>query len=200
MLNKGMAVSILAVVLTGCAEAPFTVHVIPQNDAPVQIISIAPYGDNLLGHMVVKNTTDKPVLGFDISWVIIIPQNCSSDRRGQAIRLLQATQSAYAEQRGTGVLGPGEFWGSRPLKPHEQTEQVATKPTITRESLAKMAKAMSARRIRVQVGIGYVDYAPPEALNGSAFTHVGPDWREPRFEQFPSPDPDDAEQQACAGA
>lgn len=73
-------------------------------------------------------------------------------------------------------------------------------PQIARESLAKVAKADGARRIRVQVGIGYVDYTPPEALNGSAFTHVGPDWREPRFEQFPSPDPDDAEQQACAGA
>ena len=150
--------------------------------------------------MVVKNTTDKPVLKFDVAWVIIIPPNCSSDRRGQAIRILQATQSAYAEQRGTGVLGPGEFWGSRPLKPHEQTEQITMLPTITRESLAKMAKADGARRIRVQVGIGCVDYAPPEAVSGLGFTHIGPDWSEPRFQQFPSPDPDDAEQQTCAGA
>ena len=73
-------------------------------------------------------------------------------------------------------------------------------PTITRESLAKMAKADGARRIRVQVGIGYVDYAPAETVSGLGFTHIGPDWREPRFQQFPSPDPDDAEQQTCAGA
>lgn len=190
MLNINMAVSILAVVLTGCAgfgcahSEPFTVHVIPQNDAPVQIVSIAPHGDNPLGHMVVKNMTDKPVLNFDISWVIIIPQNCSSNRSGP-IRGYQASQSGYA--------------GGRPLKPHEQTGQVIP-PGITRESLEKIAKGEGARRIRVQVGIGYVDYAPPEALNGSAFTHIGPDWREPRFDQFPSPDPDDAEQQACAGA
>lgn len=199
MLNINMAVSILAVVLTGCAAHPSTVHVIPQNDAPVQIISIAPHGDNLLGHMVVKNTTDKPVLNFNISWVIIIPKDCSSDRRGQAIRLLQASQSAYAEQRGTRMLGPGEFWGSRPLKPHEQTEQITMLPTITRESLAKMAKADGARRIRVQVWIGSVDYAPPEALNGSAFTHIGPDWREEKFAGY-IPDAADAEGQACTGA
>lgn len=178
MLNKGMAVSILAVVLTGCAAHPFTVHVIPQNDAPVQIISIAPYGDNLLGHMVVKNTTDKPVLGFDISWVIIIPKNCSSNRSGP-IRGYQATQSGYA--------------GGRPLKPHEQTGQVIP-PWVTLESLTK-----TARRIRVQVWIGSVDYAPPEALNGSAFTHIGPDWREEKFAGY-IPDAADAEGQACTGA
>ena len=189
------AISIfVAVVLTGCAgfgcaqAEPFTVHVIPQNDAPVQIVSIAPHGDNPLGHMVVKNMTDKPVLGFDIAWVIIIPKNCSSDRRGQVIRPVQASQSAHVE-RSTGVLAP-----------HEETGQITTLSTLKRDSLAKMAKVAGARRIRVQVGIGSVDYAPPEALTGAGFTHVGPDWREPRFEQFPSPDPDDAEQQACAGA
>lgn len=183
MLNINMAVSILAVVLTGCAAHPFTVYVIPQNDAPVQIISIAPHGDNLLGHMVVKNTTDKPVLNFNISWVIIIPKDCSSKRSGP-IRGYQATQSGYA--------------GGRPLKPHEQSRQVIP-PWVTLESMTKTANVTGARRIRVQVWIGSVDYAPPEALNGLAFTHIGPDWREEKFAGYIA-DAADAEGQACTGA
>lgn len=177
---------LLAIALTGCthlADPRFTAHVIPQDDAPVQIVSIAPSRDNLLGHVVVKNTTDKPVLNFDIAWTIIIPKNCSSNRSGP-IRGYQATQTGYA--------------GGRPLEPHGQTGQVIP-PWVTLESLTKIAEGSGAQRIRVQVWIAYVDYAPPEAVKGLAFTHIGPDWREEKFAGY-IPDAADAEGQACTGA
>lgn len=189
--------AIVAVMLAGCAtteQSPFTVHLLAQDGAPVQITNIERAGDNLLGRVTVKNATDKPVMDFDITWAIVIPKNCGT-RRDQAIRIFQASQSAYAEQRGTGTLAPGTSWGSRPLKPHEQTEQITPLPLLTLESLTKMAKEEGARRLLVQVWVAYMDYAPPEMASGG-FTHMGPDWREERFVGY-IPDAADAEQEAC---
>lgn len=118
------------------------------------------------------------------------------ETRNQAIRIFQASQGAYAEQRGTRTLAPGS-WGSRPLKPHEETEQITAQPSLTLESLTKMAKGEGARRLLVQVWMGQMDYAPPEMASGGSFTHIGPDWREEKFGGY-IPDAADAEQQACS--
>jgi hypothetical protein len=49
---------VLDVSLTGCASIPsFAVHAIAR-DAPVQILSLTPERNNLLAHIVVKNTNE----------------------------------------------------------------------------------------------------------------------------------------------
>jgi hypothetical protein len=143
--------------LAGCA----TGHVVPfvqvaidpmvQADAPVQIVSITPAGDNVLATVVVKNTTDRPVMDFDISWSVFRPANCAVS--GPAPRLQHmggGGGSAHAEARGHGILPPGATWGARALNPHEQTQ--ITSLSLSRESLLKWAMEANARKLRVQCG------------------------------------------------
>jgi len=181
----------VALVLAGCASIPkgdFTLHIASQpDDAPVKIVSITSSGNNLLAHVVIKNTTDRAVQVFDVSWAVIRPKNCGVNGNvpfAQAI--MGEGHSVFAEARGEGTLPPGASWGARPLKPHEQIE--ITSLSLTRAKLAELAQTYNARRLRVQVWIGSANFQPAEG---------GPDWRN---EQVRSdiPDTDDAAQQTCS--
>ena len=187
---------VLSISLAGCAttEGRFIVHPIAE-DAPVQIVSVVPSRYNLFAQVIVKNTTDRPVLDFYVAWTIIRPKNCGASpspaRLGSVV-----SQSAYAEARGTGTLPPGHFWGSRPLQPHEQTE--ITSLSLTRDVLEKMAQLDNARKLLVQILVSYVNFMPENVGPRDGFTHNGPDWRSTIFETRQHLfDPDDAEQQAC---
>src|SRR5712692_160882 len=171
-----MRIALFAVLpLAGCASLPpvqLAIDPVVQLDAPVQIVSIQPSGDNELATVTVKNNTDRSIEDFDVSWSVFRPVNCNVS--GPAPRLQHTGgggQSAHAEARGTGTLPPGHTWGARALKPHEQTE--ITSVSLSRESLLKTAKEFNAKKLRVQVGISYANY-PSEA---GATYHIGPDWR-----------------------
>ena len=188
----------LAVILlfAGCASVrhgPLVVDPMVQLDAPVQIVTIQPSGDNLLATITVKNTTDRPIDDFMVGWAAFRPVNCAvSGPAPQLERMAAGSQSAHAEMRLSGTLPPGTTWGSRVLKPHEVTE-IST-ASLSRAWLLKMAKDFNAKRIRVQVGITYADY-PPEP---GATYHNGPDWRNVAWERDGNIfDLDDAARQAC---
>jgi len=175
-----LLLDILLAFLAGCADR-FTVHLVAQNDAPVQVVSITPDGNNLLAHIKVKNTTDRAVMDFTVSEAIV--------RCADARSILREGRSAHAEAR-TGTLAPGQTWGSRPLMPHEETE--VTSLLLDREKLKQLAQGSG--KLRVQVGIGYVNFMPENIEPEGAFARTGPpDWRDPRFEQG-VPDAPDAAQ------
>jgi hypothetical protein len=46
-----------------------------QKGAPVQVVGIKPAGDNFLASVTVKNTTDRYVQQFDITWTVFRPLN-----------------------------------------------------------------------------------------------------------------------------
>jgi len=182
--------------LTGCASLPrvqLAIDPVVQMDAPVQIVSIKPSGDNELATVTVKNNTDRTIENFEVAWSVFRPVNCAVS--GPAPRL-QPTggggQSAYAEARGSGTLPPGHTWGARVLKPHEETE--ITSLSLSRETLLKTAKEFNAKKLRVQLGIAYANF-PPEA--GVTY-HVGPDWHNVTWERAGNIfDMEDAARQAC---
>lgn len=183
--------------LVGCATGrvvPFVqlaIDPMVQVDAPVQIVSIKPAGDNVLATVTVKNTTDRPIEEFDVAWAIFQPANCAvSGPSPRLQRMGGGSQSAHAEVRRPGfTLPPGASWGSRVLLPHEQTE--VTSLSLSRESLLKSANT---KKIRVQVGIAYANFPPAPGVT----YHVGPDWRNVTWEQAGNIfDLDDAARQAC---
>jgi hypothetical protein len=140
---------------------------IPQKDAPVQIVSITPTEDNLLASVVVKNATDRYVQYFGITWLILRPANCAES--GPAPRILQESTQ----------------WSDRVFKPHGQIE--VTSLLLTRASLLELAKKYNAKKLHVQVGIGYVN-----------FTTRFPDWRYGTGEIGSVLDAEDAARQACS--
>lgn len=153
--------------LAGCASQDVgslaTVHAVLQKDAPVQIVSIRPSGDNELATVTIKNTTDRYVQDMMITWTVFRPMNCAAS--GSAPRIQQATRiarSAYAKDwRG----------GDRVLKPHEQIE--ITTLSLSRTELQELAKKYNAKKLRVQVGMAQVDFT-----TGNNFTSRSgpPDW------------------------
>jgi hypothetical protein len=166
-----------------------------QRDAPVQVVGIKENGDNALATVIIKNTTDKYVQEFDITWTVFRPVNCAAS--GPAPRIQQMTRegrSAYAEDRGPNPrpLPPGYTWPSRVLKPHEQAE--ITSLSLTRADLLEMAKKYNAKKVRVQVGIVYVNFT-----TGDKFTSRNgpPDWRDKAVEETNILDAEDATRQAC---
>jgi hypothetical protein len=62
--------------LAGCASQDVvslaTVHAVLQKDAPVQIVSIKPSGDNELATVTIKNTTDRYVQTMGITWTAVV--------------------------------------------------------------------------------------------------------------------------------
>jgi hypothetical protein len=172
-----------------------------QKDAPVQIVGSAENGDNVLYAVTIKNATDKYIQDFEITWTAFRPVNCAVS--GPAPRIQQMTrvgQSAWAVDRGLMAslinwffhshLGLGG--GARFLKPHEQTEVASW---LSRTALLEMAPKYNAKKVRVQVGIAYVNFA-----TGDKFTnHNGPpDWRDTKVEHTNILDADDAAKQACS--
>ena|SRR5882672_9207357 len=82
--------------------------------------------------------------------------------------------------------------GARVLKPHEQTEIASW---LSRSALLEMAPKYNAKKVRVQVGIVYVNYN----TTGDGFTNRNgpPDWRDKTVEETNIPSTDDAAKQAC---
>jgi hypothetical protein len=188
----------IGLVLASCANAhhaQLEIDPMVQTNAPVQIVSIQPIGDNMLATVTVKNATDRSIQGFMIAWAAFRPANCAVS--GPSPRLAQMGSgglSAYAEMRFPGVtLGPGEAWGARPLKPHEETD--ITSVFLSRASLLQRANDFNARKVRVQVGITYADYQPEAQVTTY---HIGPDWRDVAWERDGNIfDLEDAANQAC---
>jgi len=184
MIALKLAPLIAFAFLTGCAKTPrFTVHAIAQ-DGPVQTVSIVPDGDNLLAHITVKNTTDRPVENFTITYAIVRPKNCvvNAESSADALMVLQVGQGS-----------------TRPLMPYEQTEitlpSVPSIPALTRQRLEQQAQENNARKLHIQVWIRSVNFKRENVLPGQAFAHVGPDWHDSLG--GPVPDRDDAARQAC---
>jgi hypothetical protein len=166
-MNK-LCAALIVVTLAGCAGVPPVIHIAKQPAAPVQVIRVEPSGDNLLGSVIVKNTTDHYVQGFTVIWSVLPP--CG------ATALTSHGQSVYAEARGAGALPPGIRWGDRPLKPHEETE--ISSLVFTREELSKIEESHNVGKPRLQIGVAYVDFQPP----ATEMVHFGPDWRDMTFE------------------
>ena len=89
-------------------------------------------------------------------------------------------------------LSPGATWGGRLLKPHEQTE--ITTLSLSRTELRELAKKYNAKKLRVEVGMAYVDFA-----TGNNFTSRSgpPDWRDENVERTNILDAEDAASAAC---
>jgi len=187
--------AVSGLLLAGCASGRLVQLVIDpvvQANAPVQIVSITPSGDNMLATVTVKNMTGRDIQGFDVAWAIFRPANCAASGAAPRVQHLGSEgQSAHAEMRGTGTLPPGAAWGSRPLKAREVTEIDTL--SLSRESLLKMARDYNAKKLRIQVGVAYADFRQEPGT-----THVGPDWRNVAWEQAGNTfDHDDAARQAC---
>ena len=165
-------------------------YIAPQPNAPVQIVSVTPRGDNLLYRVLVKNNTDRYVQDFGVTWIVFRPANCTASGR-PAPRIASVSKTAV---RGTGEdrrwwMLPGRG-GSRVLLPHEQTHLWLW---LTREQLAKFSKDYDARKLRVQVGIWWVNYG-----NKFANRSGPPDWLDETVERTNILDAEDAAKQACA--
>ena len=179
--------------LAGCASQDgslATVHAVFQKDAPVQIVSITPSGDNELATVTIKNTTDRYVQTIGITWTVFRPVNCAAS--GSAPRIQQATRLTSIVQL------PQSIWhniwgGNRVLKPHERTEIKSL--SLSRKSLQETAKTYNAKKLRVQVGMAQVNFT-----TGSNFTSRNgpPDWRDENVERTNILDAEDAASAACA--
>ena len=169
--------------LTNPQPAQLVVGPVFQKDAPVQIIGIKESCDNTLATIIIKNATDKYVQGFDVTWTIFRPVNCAGS--GPAPRLSAIMRVV--------PLPPGHTWPSRVLKPHEQTE--ITSLSLTRTYLLETATKYNAKKLRVQVGIAYVNYTTGD----KATSRSGPpDWRDKTVEDTNIIDAEDAAKQACS--
>jgi hypothetical protein len=169
-----------------------------QKDAPIQVVGIKESGDNTLAAVIIKNTTDKYVQDFTITWTVLRPVNCAASGSAPRVSaIMRAGTSGHAEDRGLlhGLipLPHGHTWPSRVLKPHEQTE--ITSLSLTRMSLLEMATKNNAKKLRVQVGIAYVNYT-----TGDKFTSRSgpPDWRDKTVEETNIIDAEDAAKQTCS--
>ncbi len=191
-IAKGMSLALFAcLLLTGCASVQdvgslATVHAVLQKDSPVQIVGVKPSGDNELATVTIKNTTDRYVQNMMITWTVFRPVNCATS--GSAPRIELATRST------TSASVDRWRWrgGARVLKPHEQTE--ITSLSLSRKSLQEMAKKYNAKKLRVQVGMAYVDFT-----TGNNFTSRNgpPDWRDENVERTNIIDAEDAASEAC---
>lgn len=186
-----MRVALFTVLLlAGCAsvhdDSLATVHAVLQKDAPVQIVSITPSGDNELARLTIKNTTDRYVQTMGITWAIFRPVNCAAS--GSAPQIQQMTRITSIVQL------PQSIWrgGNRVLKPHEKTEIKSL--SLSRTELLELAKKYNAKKIRVQVGMGQVDFT-----TGNNFTSRNgpPDWRDENVERTNILDAEDAASAPC---
>ena len=156
---------------------------------------------NALYTVTIKNATDKYVQDFNVTWTAFRPVNCAASGPAPRIEHMERyTLSAHAIDRGlfTSLVNQllhshlGLGGGARILKPHEQTEIASW---LSRTALLEMAPKYNAKKVRVQVGIAYVNFT-----TGDKFTNRNgpPDWRDTTVEQTNILDADDAAKQACS--
>jgi hypothetical protein len=160
--------------------------VIVQKNAPIQIVSIKADGDNTLATVVVKNATDRYIQVFNVVWTVLRPANCATNGPAPGVQqLMSAGHQIY-------VKAPGPDGGDRVFKPHEQIE--ITVLSLSRKDLLDLAKKNNAKKLRVQVGVAWVNFTA-----GDHFTdHDGPpDWFDPAAIKMGILDDDDATKQAC---
>jgi hypothetical protein len=160
--------------------------VIVQKNAPIQIVSIKADGDNTLATMVVKNATDHYIQSFNIVWSVFRPANCATSGPAPQLQQLKSEgHQVYAK-------APGPDGGHRVLKPHEQIEIASL--SLSRKDLVDLAKKNNANKLRVQLGVSWVNFT-----TGDHFTdHDGPpDWFDPAAIKMGILDDDDATKQAC---
>jgi hypothetical protein len=171
-----------------------------QKDAPIQVAGIEGNGDNALYAVTIKNVTDKYIQDLYITWTAFRPVNCAVS--GPAPRIEQigrGTSSAHAVDRSlfTSLVNQlfhshlGLGGGARILKPHEQTEIASW---LSRTALLEMAPKYNAKKVRVQVGIAWVNFT-----TGDKFSNRNgpPDWRDKMVEETNILDAEDAAKQAC---
>jgi hypothetical protein len=199
--------AVLAFAVRTSSQTPpvqLAIDPVSQKDAPVQIVGIEGSGDNALYAVTIKNGTDKYIQDFYITWTVFRPVNCAATGPACACPRIQhmsrTSQSAHAVDRSLFTslvnwlfhshLGLGG--GARVLKPHEQTEIASW---LSRTALLEMAPKYNAKKVRVQVGIAYVNFTA-----GDKFTNRNgpPDWRDTTVEQTNIIDADDAAKQACS--
>ena len=184
--------------LAGCASnqgigSLATVHAVLQKDAPVQIVGITPSGDNELATVTIKNTTDRYVQDMSITWTVFRPVNCAAS--GSAPRIQQATRLTTP----VFVEGRRWFWSLRRgttsnvlvLEPHEQMKIKSL--LLSRTELQETAKKYNAKKLRVQVGMAYVNFT----TDNNSTTRDGPDWRDANVERTNILDAEDAASAAC---
>jgi hypothetical protein len=158
--------------------------VIVQKNAPIQIVSIKADGDNTLATVVVKNATDHYIQAFNVVWSVLRPPNCATN--GPAPGVQQLTSA------GRQVSAKAPDGGDRVLKPHEQIE--ITSLSLSRKDLLDLAKKNNAKKLRVQVGIAWVNFTTGDHF----IDHDGPpDWFDPAAIKMGILDDDDATKQAC---
>jgi hypothetical protein len=190
------------ILTSGQAAQPVQLVVGPviQKDAPIQVAGIEGNGDNALYAVTIKNVTDKYIQDFDITWTAFRPVNCAVS--GPAPRIEQIERwasSAHAVDRSffTSLVNQlfhshlGLGGGARILKPHEQTEIASW---LSRTALLEMAPKYNAKKVRVQVGIPWVNFT-----TGDKFSNRNglPDWRDKMVEETNILDAEDAAKQAC---
>jgi hypothetical protein len=97
-----------------------------------------------------------------------------------------------ATRVGQKIHAKGYRAGDRVFKPHEQIE--VTRLLLTRTAMLEMAKKYNAKKLRVPVGIAYVDFT-----TGDKFTSRSgpPDWQDENVERTNVLDAEDAARQAC---
>ena len=177
----------LSIVARGAQSRPFH-RKMPRFTSLVSL----PPEDNLLASVVVKNATDRNVQDFDITWIIFRPANCAIS--GSSPRIQQASgegHQIYAENPSP-PLPRGQSWGDRVFKPHEQIEVKSL--LLTRTSLLETAKKYHAKKLHVQVGIGYVTFTDDKFTPRSGL----PDWRFQTEVGASVLDAEDAARQACS--
>ena len=162
-----------------------------QRDAPVQVVGIKESGDNFLATVIIKNATDKYVQDFTITWTIFRPPNCAASGPAPRVQPLKSEgHQIYAKV--PNPPSPPENWGARVLKPHEQIE--VTYLSLSGAALMKLAKESDAKKLRIQVGIAYVNFTSGDKVT----SHNGPpDWRDKMVEETNILDAHDAAAQAC---
>ena len=171
--------------------AQLAIDPIVQKNAPLQVVEIKANGENLLGTVVLKNTTDRYIQNFDIAWSVFRPANCAEGAPGPLLELKSEGHQLYAKVPGPPTT-PDTTPGDRVLKPHEQIE--VTSLSLTRGDLQDLAKKNKAKKLRVQVAMAWVNFTTSQSLTD----HNGPpDWFDGNVIKMGVFDADDAAKQAC---
>jgi hypothetical protein len=182
-----------AIRTSGQASQPeITVAPIVQKGAPIEIVSIKADGANLLATLVLKNTTNHYIQYFNVTWTALRPANCAANSPDAPLQQLKSEgHQVYATTAGKKNEADRSA-DQRVIKPHDQIE--ITSLSLTRNDLLDLAKKNNAKKVQVQVAIGWVNFTTSENFSD----HDGPpDWFDPTVMKMGILDADDAAKQAC---